>query len=76
MTAIAVAATASTHIMIRSTSMQALYEELARAHSSARLQEAAQARRVRRLLVARRAQRRAERAASRARAAMARASQG
>lgn len=69
-------ATATTHIMIRSNTMHALYEDLARAHTSARLQEAAHARRVRRLLVARRAQRRAERATTRARAALARASQG
>lgn len=54
--------------------MHALHEELARAHTCARLQEAETARLARRLLAARRAQRRAERAAVRARVALARAS--
>jgi hypothetical protein len=55
----------------RSTAMQLMHEDLARAHMNARLEEAARARRAHRLLAARRAQRRAERAAARARAALA-----
>jgi hypothetical protein len=56
--------------LVRSIEMSLLYEQLSRAHSEQLLREAEQARRVRRLLAARRWQRRAERAALRARLAL------
>lgn len=59
----------------RSTEMQLLHEDLARAHMEARRQEAARDRQARRLLAARRAQRRAERAGARARMLLALAHQ-
>ena len=59
-----------TRPLVRSIEMSLLYEQLSRAHSEQLLREAEQARRVRRLLAARRWQRRAERAALRARLAL------
>ena len=53
---------------------QLLHEDLARAHMQSRLEEAARSRQARRLLVAKRAVRRAERANARARHAMSLAS--
>lgn len=52
--------------------MNLMNEDLARAHMSARLGEAQEMRRGRQLVVARRLSRRAERAATKARLAMAR----
>jgi hypothetical protein len=57
----------------RSTEMNLMYEELARAQMSERLGEAQAQRRGRQVVVARRLSRRAERAAMRARLALARA---
>jgi len=51
----------------RSTEMHLMHEDLARAHSALRLEEAVRRERAHRLVVAHRAQRRAERAAMRAR---------
>jgi hypothetical protein len=56
----------------RSTVMSLMYEELARAQMSARLGEAQELRRGHQVAVARRLSRRAERAAHRARLALAR----
>jgi hypothetical protein len=56
-----------THILNRSTEMQLMHEDLARAHSQLRLEEAVRRERAHRLVVAHRAHRRAERAALRAR---------
>ena len=56
-----------THILNRSTEMQLMHEELARAHTAQRLEEAARRARVHRLVAAHRATRRAEEAALRAR---------
>ena len=56
----------------RSTTMNLMHEELARAHTSARLGEARQRRRGHQLVRARRLSRRAERAAQEARLAIAR----
>ena len=56
----------------RSTVMSLMYEELARAQMSARLGEAQELRRGRHVVMARRLSRRAERAAYKARLAMAR----
>lgn len=56
----------------RSETMNLMYEELARAHTSARLGEARQRRRGHQLVMARRLSRRAERAAQEARLAIAR----
>ena len=56
-----------THILNRSTEMQLMHEELARAHAAQRLEEAIRQRRRHRLIAAHRASRRAERAALRAR---------
>jgi hypothetical protein len=61
----------ATDISIRRIAMHLLYEDLARAHMRERLAEAEQMRPVVRLLKARRAQRRAEAAARRARRALA-----
>ena len=61
-----------TNEMNRSTVMNLMYEELARAQISERLGEAHSLRRGRQVLVARRLSRRAERAALRARMAAAR----
>ena len=51
----------------RSTEMHLMHEDLARAHSAQRLEEAVRRERLHRLVVAHRAQRRAEQAALRAR---------
>jgi len=51
----------------RSTEMHLMHEDLARAHSALRLEEAVRRERMHRLVVAHRAQRRAEQAAMRAR---------
>jgi hypothetical protein len=56
-----------THILNRSIEMQLMHEDLARAHSQLRLEEAVRRERAHRLVVAHRAQRRAEQAAQRAR---------
>ena len=56
-----------THILNRSIEMQLMHEELARAHSALRLEEAIRRQRVHRLVAAHRASRRAEQAAVRAR---------
>jgi hypothetical protein len=56
-----------THILNRSTEMQLMHEDLARAHSAQRLEEAVRRERAHRLVVAHRAARRAEQAAMRAR---------
>ncbi len=61
-----------THLTNRSKTMNLMNEEMARAHMSARLGEARQASRGRRLAMARRLSRRAERAAHEARLALAR----
>ena len=58
----------------RSLTMHLLYEDLARAHISERLEEAARLRRVNRIQAARRLARRAERVSQRARRALAIAS--
>jgi hypothetical protein len=60
------------HVTNRSTKMNLMYEDLARAHMSARLGEAHARRRGHALTSARRLSRRAERAAQEARLAMAR----
>ncbi|RJK98085.1 hypothetical protein D5H78_03900 [Vallicoccus soli] len=60
-------ATTTSHVQIRSTRMHVMHEELARAHSSRLIEEAARERRAARLVAAQRAQRKAERAALRAR---------
>ena len=64
-----------THIVNRSTVMQLMHEDLARAHSALRLEEARRDQRVRRLAAAHRASRRAEQAALRARRLLALAAQ-
>lgn len=56
----------------RSMIMNLLYEDLARAHSAARLDEARHHRRERQLVLARRLSRKAEQAANQARLALAR----
>jgi hypothetical protein len=56
-----------THILNRSTEMQLMHEDLARAHSALRLEEAVRRERAHRLVAAHRASRRAEEAALRAR---------
>ena len=56
-----------THVLNRSTEMQLMHEDLARAHSQQRLEEAVRRERAHRLLVAHRASRRAEQAVLRAR---------
>jgi hypothetical protein len=56
----------------RSTTMNSLAEDLARAHMSSRLQQARMSRRGRELAAARRLSRKAERAAAQARLALAR----
>ena len=56
-----------THILNRSTKMQLMHEELARAHAAHRLEEAVRRARVHRLVAAHRAKRRAEETALRAR---------
>jgi hypothetical protein len=61
-----------THFTNRSKKMNLMYEDLAREHMSARLGEAHASRRGRRLVMARRLSRRAERAAQQARLALAR----
>ena len=60
------------HIPNRSNEMNLMYEDLARAHMSARLGEARNLRRGNQLVLARRLSRRAERAAQQARLALAR----
>ena len=64
-----------THILNRSTEMQLMHEDLARAHSALRLEEARREQRARRLAAAHRASRRAEQAALRARRLLALATQ-
>ena len=64
-----------THILNRSTEMQLMHEDLARAHSALRLEEARRDQRARRLAAAHRASRRAEQAALRARRLLALAAQ-
>jgi len=59
----------------RSTEMQLMHEDLARAHSALRLEEAQRGQRARRLAAAHRASRRAEQAALRARRLLALATQ-
>ena len=61
-----------THEMNRSTAMNLMFEELARAQMSERLGEAQSRRRGRQVVVARRLSRRAERAALQARLVLAR----
>jgi hypothetical protein len=56
-----------THILNRSTEMQLMHEDLARAHAQMRLEEAVRRERAHRLVVAHRAVRRAEQASMRAR---------
>jgi hypothetical protein len=56
-----------THIVNRSTEMLLMHEDLARAHTAARLEETLRRERVHRLVAAHRATRRAEQAAMRAR---------
>lgn len=56
-----------THIPNRSTEMQLMHEDLARAHAAQRLEEAVRRQRAHRLVAAHRAARRAEDAAARAR---------
>jgi len=56
-----------THVMNRSTAMQLMHEDLARAHAAQRLEEAVRRERAHRLVAAHRAHRRAEQAALRAR---------
>jgi hypothetical protein len=60
------------HIVNRSRKMNLIQEDLARAHMSVRLGEAHERRRGHQLALARRLSRRAERAADRARLALAR----
>ena len=64
-----------THIVNRSIEMQLMHEDLARAHSALRLEEARREQRARRLAAAHRASRRAEQAALRARRLLALAAQ-
>ena len=64
-----------TDILNRSTEMQLMHEDLARAHSAQRLEEAMRWQRSRRLAAAHRASRRAEQAALRARRLLALAAQ-
>ena len=64
-----------THIVNRSIEMQLMHEDLARAHSALRLEEARRGQRARRLATAHRASRRAEQAALRARRLLALATQ-
>jgi hypothetical protein len=64
-----------THIVNRSTEMQLMHEDLARAHTALRLEEAIRQQRARRLAAAHRAARRAEQAALRARRLLALATQ-
>lgn len=61
------AARNQTHSVNRSTEMQLMHEDLARAHSAQRLEEAIRRERARRLVAAHRAMRRAEQASLRAR---------
>jgi hypothetical protein len=56
-----------TAVLNRSTEMQLMHEDLARAHAAQRLEEAVRRERAHRLVVAHRAHRRAEQAALRAR---------
>jgi hypothetical protein len=56
-----------THILNRSTEMQLMHEDLARAHAAQRLEETVRRERAHRLLVAHRAARKAEEATLRAR---------
>ena len=56
-----------THHLNRSTEMHLMHEDLARAHSALRLEEAVRRERAHRLVVAHRAARRAEQASMRAR---------
>ena len=56
-----------TAVLNRSTEMQLMHEDLARAHAAQRLEEAVRRERQHRLVVAHRAHRRAEQAAQRAR---------
>lgn len=56
-----------TVVLNRSTEMQLMHEDLARAHAAQRLEEAVRRERMHRLVVAHRAHRRAEQAAQRAR---------
>lgn len=56
-----------THVLNRSTEMQLMHEDLARAHAAQRLEEAVRRERAHRLVAAHRAHRRAEQAAARAR---------
>jgi hypothetical protein len=64
-----------THIVNRSTEMQLMHEDLARAHTALRLEEVRREQRARRLAAAHRASRRAEQAALRARRLLALAAQ-
>jgi hypothetical protein len=64
-----------THIVNRSTEMQLMHEDLARAHTALRLEEVRRDQRARRLAAAHRASRRAEQAALRARRLLALATQ-
>ena len=63
-----------TDILNRSTEMQLIHEDLARAHTAQRLEELTRHQRARRLAAAHRADRRAEQAAQRARRLLALAS--
>ena len=56
-----------TAVLNRSTEMQLMHEDLARAHAAQRLEEAVRRQRQHRLVAAHRAHRRAEQAAQRAR---------
>ncbi len=56
-----------TDVLNRSTEMQLMHEDLARAHAAQRLEEAVRRERAHRLVAAHRAHRRAEQAALRAR---------
>jgi hypothetical protein len=56
-----------THVLNRSTEMQLMHEDLARAHAAQRLEEAVLRGRQHRIVAAHRAHRRAEQAALRAR---------
>jgi hypothetical protein len=60
------------HTTNRSTKMNLIHEDLARAHIASRLSEAQELRRGRQVALARRLSRRAERAAQQARLALAR----
>jgi hypothetical protein len=64
-----------TDFVNRSTEMQLMHEDLARAHSALRLEEAIRSQRAYRLAAAHRASRRAEQAALRARRLLALAAQ-